>query len=163
MSKQERTAPEVRFDSIHAIQQVQTMRFDGDKEFAPGDRESSISWDFGFAEPGRIHVRFGAVIEPSENVKEELRVEMLGTFSWVGEMPREQLNGFAQYAAPRIMMPYVREAIFSLSGRGPFGGLNLQPMLMSQFMSRMEPERTMAHSQLEGDPGFLVGPQPEPE
>lgn len=163
MSEQQTDRPQVRLEGIHALRQVQNMRFGVGEEFPPGERKSNISWDFLFDRPGTIHVLFGAVFEPTEDVKEELRADMVGVFSWAGEMPREQLIGFAQYAAPRIMMPYIREAIFSLSRRGPFGALNLQPMLMSQFMSGMNPELTTAHSQLEDDPGLLVGPKPKPE
>jgi preprotein translocase subunit SecB len=59
----------------------------------------------------------------------EMRVQVAGQFQVDDQLfPIEQINNWAQYNAPMILIPYIREHSYSLSIRAGFEGL-IVPMI----------------------------------
>jgi preprotein translocase subunit SecB len=91
-------------------------------------------------------------VQATRQRPENVNVTMVGIFRPVGEAQTVSFQRFVFDHAPSILMPYAREAISSLTGRGINGSLNLPPINVVALMEDMDPARSTGHEQLLAEP-----------
>lgn len=76
------------------------------------------------AEQRTINVKIGATIgENSENAAFSLKVELVGVFHLRNdEFPIDKIEKWAEFNAPLVLYPYLREHVYSLTMRAGFNG-----------------------------------------
>ena len=109
-----------------------------------------FGWDWTVDSPESFSVRVTLSVLPTKARPETTAVTLTAGFSRRGE-PTVPLVDFASKHAPAIMMPFVREIIFSLSGRGLHGGLLLPPFNVLAMMSNLDVNESEGMKQLRGD------------
>ena len=116
-----------------------------------GDPRAAVAWDWHLVDESRFTVALTLSIEPTRERPETVRVMMLGLFTRVGEVPSVEVLKFVQTHAPAIMMPYVREAVSSLTGRGYYGPVNLPPINVAALMLNFDIEATSGMKRARAD------------
>jgi preprotein translocase subunit SecB len=105
-----------------------------------------------------VTVQFG--LDPSAARPEEIRVTMNGRFAPVGDRQEVSLESFAQFHAPAILMPFVREVVSGLTARGFFGALVLPPINVQSLMERQIAQAATANlRELNASNALLRGPE----
>ena len=130
------------------------------ESFDPGDVEEQeavghVMWDWSVQDDRTFGVALGVVISATKARPEELRVLMTGTFEIKGDerLPLS-LKSFVEVGAPTILVPYIREAISSMTGRGPHGAFHLEPMNVRTLLAGTEAEEATGVDQLKEYPEF---------
>lgn len=114
-----------------------------------------FGWDWRRLSEGHFEVTVQLGIDPSAQRPEEIRVTLSGRFSPTGIAQEVPLESFVRFHAPAILMPFVRDAVASLTTRGFFGQLLLPPMNVQLLMESQDPEKTTGFRQRsDGAPSF---------
>lgn len=138
---------------LNASFSVRTAEDENISEVAAGDNgEARVSfrWDWRPVGPRSFQVIVGIATIRHTEVIEETGVEVVGMFS-AGEEALEASVPFAEFVrfhAPAILLPYAREAISSMTGRGPLRSLYLPPMNVRLLVQEMDPEATTGAREL---------------
>jgi preprotein translocase subunit SecB len=112
----------------------------------------NFGWDWQLAGEDRFAVMITLSVQATRQRPENVNVTMVGIFRPVGQGQTVTFQRFVVDHAPSILMPYAREAISSLTGRGMNGSLNLPPINVFALMEEMNPARSTGHEQLLADP-----------
>jgi preprotein translocase subunit SecB len=96
-------------------------------------------WDWHLAEGQEFQVLFGVWLLPSQDRPDEARVTYLGRFEIGKDVATIKLKQFAHKNAAAILFPYIRRAISHLTGEGPFGRIDLDPINIVRLMERHHP------------------------
>jgi preprotein translocase subunit SecB len=108
-------------------------------EGLPKDQPMKWGWDWRWLAHDRFEVAVTLRVEPSSTRPETVEVTALGVFRLQGQAQTVDLKSFAYGNAPAILFPYVRQAIYDLTGRGLSGPQLLRPMNVAVLM-KMVPE-----------------------
>lgn len=131
-----------------------------DPEAAAEKRSLGVQWDWrvSIPEEREIEVYLGMRVRGGKKQPANIDVNFVGEFE-VTDVTELSLRQFVQFNAPAMMMPYLREAISSLSSRGPYGtyfvpALNITRMMMDRLF-----DETIGAGQLRDDPELaaLIG------
>lgn len=101
------------------------------------DSALTIGWDWSFRSATEFDVTVSLRIEPSKPRPEQALASLTGIFRKQGESS-VTLQRFVQFHAPAILLPFVREAIASLTGRGLGDSYVLPPINVLTMMRNME-------------------------
>lgn len=145
MNKAQSSESAFRFEGFYFERQSQRLAPPGK---APrGDRLPALSWDWRRLSESVLEVKIGVRISPTSEVPEELEVVLVGRFSRAaGPDDESAVASFAATNAVAILLPYAREALSALSGRGPFGTFVLQPINVVELAKTFDQTRpTGAH------------------
>jgi len=118
------------------------------KKLQTGDRPVEILWDWRRVSERGFEVKLGVNVEAAKEIPERLNVVLVGRFSCVGPGTTSESEEFASINAVAILLPYVREALSSLSGRGPFGAYVLQPINVVEMAKSFDLKRATAARRL---------------
>lgn len=99
----------------------------------------TVEWDWDTADEGAFRVTLGINVQPSRDRPESVRARLHAVFQCVGEHQSLPLLDFVHDNAPALLVPFVREAIASLTSRGLHGALLLPPVNMVAVMQNMDP------------------------
>jgi len=122
-------------------------------ESAPELGEFNFGWDWSFVSPTAFDVTIIVNLEPARERPERVRASIAGIFQVTGDVPSVDLTRFAKLHAPAILMPFAREMIASLTGRGLFDALYIPPINMVAVMENMQGDSTTGVRQIkEGHP-----------
>lgn len=114
-----------------------------------------FGWDWNVEGPGRITVRFSMRVSPTQGRPERVHVALAAAFLRQGETSVPLLE-FVHKQAPTLLMPYLREAISSLTSRGLHGALLLPPINMLAVMGNLDPGAAQGVQQLQDDPALAA-------
>jgi preprotein translocase subunit SecB len=158
-----------RLDEIVATKQSHELVAASD-DYPPMDEaDLSFGWDWRITDDSAIEVLFSVRIAPTRERHEVISVAFVANLRVEGETQSIDLEKFVRFNAPGMLMPFVREAVASLTARGPFGTLYLPPMNIVSMMMDMDPNDTIGARQLRDSPDILQrvlpqrsisGPQP---
>ena len=123
---------------------------------APKERELTFAWDWRFSGPGRLEVKVELKMGPSTEFSEAVSLVGIGAFSIMSGLTQDHLLGFVKVSAPAFVFPYLREALTSLTSKGPYGPVLLSPMNVSSLTADFDPKKTTGWQQLEEDSELLV-------
>jgi len=127
MNRAQRSESAFRFEGFYFERQSQRLELSG--KAPKGDRLPTLSWDWRRLSESVLEVKIGVKIGHTSEVPEELEVVLVGRFSRAaGPDDESAVANFAAVNAVAILLPYAREALSALSGRGPFGTFVLQPI-----------------------------------
>lgn len=149
------SATGIQLDDVYFISQQHEVAPPADD--TPEESSApTIGWDCRFlnvedAESWTMEVLFTWEIGPSQKRPERIAVSVVGRFA-ISPEAEIAVERFAQYHAPGILFPYVREAVNALSARGPFDPIRLHPTNIVALTSRMSFEKTIAGQSLAEDP-----------
>ncbi len=113
-----------------------------------GGGQIGFGWDWRITAERLFEVALQISIDPSKARLEEVRLTMCGVFRIEADEPTIPLANFVRIHAPAIMMPYVRECLSSLTGRGFYGTFYLPPLNVFELMKGMDPDKTTGAGQL---------------
>lgn len=144
----------------YSLESIHTIRASYGLVLAEGDppeeRELSFMWDWRVAEkPGSFQVLLGAQVGPCKDAPDELEAVILGTFEVIGEVQSVNLRGFVELNAPAVLMPYLRQALTTLSAQGPMGPFYLIPINVTVLSESFDRDNATGASQLKEDPSLI--------
>lgn len=116
----------------------QSLRVVPRSDSLPKDSPLLFGWDWRRLSEGHFEVTVQFGLDPSVERPEEVRVTLSGRFAPEGESQEVPLESFAQFHAPAILMPFVREAVASLTTRGFFGSVLLPPINVQVLMDNKD-------------------------
>lgn len=120
----------------------------GDSE----ERQINVSWDWRINDPPQFEVLFGISIAPSTTIPERIATVMVGVFEADGAPSRVPLEEFVMANAIATLLPFVREVIANLSGRGPFSTYWLPLANAAAISSHLKFDAATGSRQLTEDP-----------
>lgn len=131
------------------------------------DRPITVFWDWRVVSEERaFETVFGVELQPTKQFYERIRATYVGRFQLTDEeTPALDVRDFAKANAIAFLIPYVREAISSLAGRGPFGPYILHPVNAAQLARSIPEKKTTAGDQYRSEPDLaeIFGPMEERE
>jgi preprotein translocase subunit SecB len=139
-----------------AEQQLRVV--ESEEELSEGDQDMSFAWDWRVREPNLFEVLLGIGLAPTRGRPEEVNVTVCGVFRVLGKATSVGVRDFVRLQGPAILMPFAREAIGSLTGRGLFGQLLLPPINMQVLMEQQDINQATGEKQLAGREGAKLLP-----
>ncbi len=134
---------------LYAVEQTAQVE-DADATDLPAERPVKIAWDWRVLGPREFEVLLALGVGPAKPTPERLSVTMVGRFMFFPGEETVPAKAFARYNALAFLFPYGREALTSLSARGPFGPYILPPVNMAQVAADL-PNATIAETQFRDD------------
>jgi preprotein translocase subunit SecB len=107
----------------------------------------SFGWDWSFRSATEFDVSVSLRVEPSTQRPEEVFASLTGIFRKEGQTS-VPLQRFAQLHAPAILMPFVREAVSSLTSRGLGGAYIFPPVNVLAMMTTLDAKDTTGARQI---------------
>lgn len=120
------------------------------REMPDAEAPIRIGWDWSVDGPGRFSVRLMFQVLPTQARPETVAVSLSAGFTRRGE-PTVPVLDFVSKHAPALMMPYVREAVSSLTSRGLNGALLLPPYNVLSMMSNIDANEAEGMRQIRED------------
>lgn len=117
-----------------------------------GARPFTLSWDWSVEGHRSFDVFLSVKIGPHGERLEEATVSMVGRFTALPGELTVPVESFITQHAPAIVMPYIREAISALTGRGFYGAFYLPPVNMLRFMQGLDRSTATGFTQLRENP-----------
>lgn len=155
------TSPQTLPTSGYALERVYAQR-QLCETIEPGpdtatSEDVTLGWDWRITAENRFEVLVRVEYAPTRDRPEQVEVAVVGAFRPVGEAQSVELHAFVRVHAPSILMPYAREIVSSMTGRGFFGPtpVYLPPINVAKLMERIDPEATTGAEQLRKNPGLL--------
>lgn len=115
------------------------------------ERSTRVSWDWRAAGPGSFQVFLGFEITGPKEAPERVEVEMVGTFQIEGDSRSLDLEPFVQFAAPAMLVPYIRQVVTNLTSQGPFEPLLMSPLNVYDLMDFARFTETTGYTQAQED------------
>jgi preprotein translocase subunit SecB len=142
-----------RLDRVFAQEQT-FIGYPNSEQFPASDGQprATVGLDWRLVDEFQFTVVITLAIDPTRERPESIRVMMHGVFTRVGDSPTVPVMAFIQGHAPAILMPYVREAISSLTGRGYYGAMNLPPINVAMLMGNVDMEATTGMREARANP-----------
>lgn len=122
---------------------MQSAEIAGAQARAP-DESISVGWDWGWASKNEFDVSLTVELPSSVSRRESISAIIVGRFRIATELPSVPIESFAQFHAPAILFPYVRQQVTALTAAGPTGALLLPPMNLQSMMEQMRPSLATA-------------------
>lgn len=133
---------------VYALEQhYEVVDAPAEEEAADGEAPLGVSWDWRVLEGPNFEVQLGIEMPPTKELHELVRVRFVlraraGTNLSVP--PRDFVCG----PAIALLIPYIREAITSMSVRGPIGVRYLNPLNAHGLAAQFDFEQSRGASQL---------------
>ena len=129
----------------------QSLRVIARSEALPAEGPAFFGWDWRMLSDGHFEVTLQFGLDPSARRPEEIRVTLSGRFSPLGDVQEVPIESFVRFHAPAILMPFVREVVSGLTGRGFFGPMLLPPINVQALMETQDATQTTAAKQSTGE------------
>lgn len=113
------------------------------------EAELFFQWDWRRIEESRFEVTVGLLLEPTRDRSEQVEVSIIGLFRQGSGKTEVPFGDFVRYHAPAILMPFVREAVGSLTGKGFYPARYLPVFNVQQLMDRQDPTKATGAKQLQ--------------
>lgn len=123
----------------------------------PADPEIGFGWDWRIVAGAIFDVTVRIRIGPTEARPEEAIVCLVGVFQRVGTTQSTDLLDFTRVGGPAILLPYLREALSSLTGRGYHGVLLLPPLNVLAMMANANADETTGMRQIAARDPLALG------
>ncbi|MBA4159329.1 MAG: protein-export chaperone SecB [Gemmatimonadetes bacterium] len=137
---------------VVTIHQAYSIAIDEETILGVEDRRIAVDWDWSVSEDREFDVFLGVALSGSQEAPETVHAEIVGEFELEGTVPSMTFRKFVHTAAPAILLPYVRQIISDLTGRGPYGPYYLPSVNVVRMMQRYDFETTGGAKQLREDP-----------
>lgn len=110
----------------------------------PVDEEGDVTfkWDWQFVDHEFIDILLGVSLGATQGRPENVQASMVGAFRLPTETPEVSLEVFAKVNGPTMLMPYLRQAISSLTSHGYFGAFLMPPINIHRLIAGMENDAT---------------------
>lgn len=112
------------------------------------DTSVLFRWDWRNISEATFEVSIGLLLEPTPDRTEQVEVSIIGLFRKGTGKTEVPLGDFVRYHAPAILMPYVRESISSLTGRGFYPARLLPALNVQHLMDGQDPAKATGAQQL---------------
>jgi preprotein translocase subunit SecB len=126
--------------SLRVVQNVPNLPED--------EGQIGFGWDWRIVAERLFEVSLQVSIDPTKARLEEVRLTICGLFRIPEGQPQVALDSFLRIHGPAHLMPYVRETLSSLTGRGFYGAFYLPPVNVIELMKDMKPEKATGAEQL---------------
>lgn len=146
---------------VYALEQhyevVAPENREDDLEVAGGEEEPPIgvNWDWRILKDREFEVQFGVEMPPTADLGEIIRVRFV-LRAKAGDNVSIPPISFVQAPAIAVLVPYIREAITSMSVRGPIGVRYLNPLNVPALAERFPIEESIGARQLTDDPDLAA-------
>lgn len=117
-----------------------------------GESPVAFSIDWEVRDGGSsFRVQLGATVEPCRSRPERIGVTMNGVFKCIGDIRSVPVLDFVRYNATALLMPFIREAVASVTSRGLFGVLLMPPFNVMELMRNLDLSGTTGMKQVVAD------------
>ncbi len=116
-------------------------------ELPENDSKLQFGWDWNLEADHRFTVRFLIELKPSRERPENVHVAMAAVVRRDGN-PTVPLTDYVKLHAPALLLPFLRETIASLTGRGLHGAFYLPPINVASIMRGVDLEQTEGMKQI---------------
>lgn len=119
----------------------------------PGEEEEApigVNWDWRVLKDREFEVQFGVEMPPTADLGEVISVRFV-LRAKAGEQVSIPPIAFVRAPAIAVLVPYIREAITSMSVRGPIGVRYLNPLNVPALAERFPMEESIGARQLMDD------------
>ena len=141
----------------------QILTLSESSEGLPENPTLQVGWDWRLSNLRRFEVILHLELGASRKRLDGVKLTAIAVFSGSEETPSANLTDFVRLQGPAILLPFMREAISSLTARGPYGVFYLPAINVVHLMRDMDPEHTTGAQQLRSGerlPG--ITPESEP-
>lgn len=144
---------------------AQELIFEGVRETAalPDAFKIEYAWDWEPRDRDTFYVLFGVRGLPGKERPERITVSMAALFRRVNNPRKPTLVDFVMTNGPTILMPYIRETVSNLTGRGITGAYVLPPFNVVKFMSGRKFELSEGAKKLATRPDIISAYEVAPE
>lgn len=122
-----------------------------------GDRSGNVGWDWRPLGQRQFEVILHVTLDPTTATPEAAHVRIVGVFEGVGEIPSVSFREFLTANGPAILFPYAREAISTMTGRGPYGAFHLNPLNVRALGAAFDLDATEGARVLRDNPDIAKG------
>lgn len=147
-----------RIEKVYVADQTYKIVADPDRPRATPatDRNVLFGWDWRPVSPKRFEVVITVTVEPSSDTPEHVSVRLIGVFTAHEVSVSINFSEFLRVNAPAILFPFAREAISTMTGRGPFGAFHLNPINVPSLLSGVDISVSSGHRYLQEHPEFAA-------
>jgi len=142
-----------RLDKVSALELVYRVVPPEEVTVDAEQRETTLYWDWRITEDHAFEVFMRGRVAGNSSAFEEVEVSLLGEFSFKPS-PSVSLDTFVRVHAPAILLPYIRETIGSLTGRGPFGAFHFPAINVVELGKSYDFAKSTGAAQLREDPAL---------
>lgn len=128
---------------------------------APELSSATVGWDWFPHSDSVFDVVLRVEVPPSQARQELVRATVVGRFQRVERPERPPFRLFVMQNAPAMLSPYLREAVSSLTMRGPFGPSVLPPMNVIEIMRHMQFDKSLGYMHVREHPELAAAYQVE--
>ena len=120
------------------------------------DANLSLGWDWRVATEELFEVSINLRVNPTKERPERAGVLLVGVFKRAGAAQTVDFLSFVRLHAPSILMPYAREIITALTGRGFYGPVYLPPLNIAAITQDLDPRDTTGARQIEDEADLVA-------
>lgn len=144
---------------------AQDLSFQGVTDLAslPDVFKVEYTWNWEPRDLETFYVLFGMRGLPGKDRPERITVSMAALFRRVGNPQKPTVKDFVMTNGPTILMPYIRETVSNLTGRGIIGAYTLPPFNVLKFMSAIKFELSAGAKKLATRPDVTSAYEIAPE
>lgn len=117
-------------------------------------RPVRIGWDWQVVGARTFDIALLVELGPSQTRPETMMARVAGTFAAEGDTQTVSFAQFVREHGPAILLPYVREHLTALSGRGPYGAFYLAPLNIGLIIDGLDANSTQGARQLRENPAL---------
>ena len=125
-------------------------------ETLPQAADIQLQWDWQVQDEYTFLVIVSGKCDPSQARPEKISARIVGQFRRIGSPSTPDITIFTKLNAVTTLMPFVREAISSLSMRGTYGPMQLDPVNVVELAKGWRFEESTGADTLRSDPAFAV-------
>lgn len=112
------------------------------------EAQIAVGWDWRLVADHVFEVVLRVGVEPTKARPERAEAVIVGRFHVQGESQSVELLSFVKLGSVAILFPYAREAVSSLTSKGIFGSLLVNPVNIVELMKGFDQENTTAARQV---------------
>lgn len=142
-----------RLEKVYAVELHYELIQSTDSLLDSDRRETTLFWDWRATGERAIEVYMRAHVAGNREVPEEVTVGLLGEFRF-GADPSVTVDNFVSVHAPAMLLPYVRENVSTLTGRGPYKPYFLPSVNVVELGETYDFAKTSGAEQIRNDPSL---------
>jgi preprotein translocase subunit SecB len=140
-----------RLEKVYAIELKYELIASTEALLDSEKRETTLFWDWSVTGERAVEVYMRAEVAGNREVPEQVTVALLGEFRYTAE-PSVLLDKFVSVHAPAMLLPYLRESVSTLTGRGPYKPYFLPSVNVVELGESYDFAKTLGAEQIRNDP-----------
>jgi preprotein translocase subunit SecB len=134
------------------VNEIAYSLFEPDEALEGVESTVNLKWDWRAVQGRIFEVLLGVRTGPTKVLPHKAEAVLVATFEVQGSTTTVTLEDFVRRNAIALLFPYVREAISSVSRRGPLSAIELPPLNVAAIAENFSFQQSTGARQLATDP-----------